>query len=92
MSKDNFGLSPRSKLNRQFTSLEEQKAMTRDEFENEQVDEFFRQKKKVVDILRVKMEVYDKDPKTQKEQPSNRVTLNTSLNANKLKPLFYEVK
>ena len=39
--------------------------MTREEIEDEQVDDFFREKKNVVDILRSKMEVYDSNHKTQ---------------------------
>ena len=64
MSKENVGLSPFSKLHKQV-NLEEPKMMTREEIEDEQADDFFRQKKKVVDILRVKMEVYDSNLKTQ---------------------------
>jgi len=45
--------------------LEEPREKTLQEIEDEQVDDFFRQKKKVVDILRVKMEVYDSNLKTQ---------------------------
>lgn len=41
--------------------------MTREEMEEEQVDDYLRQKKKVVDVLRSKMEVYNSNHKTQQD-------------------------
>ncbi len=41
MSKENVGLSPFSKLHKQV-NLEEPKMMTREEIEDEQVEDFFR--------------------------------------------------